>query len=109
MAADRQRANRRTAGWLAVAAIAMVGFGYALVPLYEVFCEATGLGGRTGRLSAAEMDHLETEAESDLRVTVFFDANTRGLPWDFSPEVGKVSVQPGRLNEVFYLGEKFIR
>ena len=42
----------RTAGKLAILALAMFGFGYALVPLYNVFCEVTGLNGKTGVVSA---------------------------------------------------------
>ena len=103
MDSDRSKANRRTAGLLSVVALAMVGFGYALVPLYDVFCEVTGLGGRTGQVSLAEAQELGAEVDSDRLVTVFLDANIRGLPWDFSPEVAKVRVRPGELSEVFYL------
>jgi cytochrome c oxidase assembly protein subunit 11 len=31
---------------LATAAVLMFGFGFALVPLYEVFCDITGLNGK---------------------------------------------------------------
>ena len=42
------RTNQRTARRLLVVVVAMFGFGYALVPLYNVFCEITGLNGKTG-------------------------------------------------------------
>src|ERR671910_75286 len=50
--AERDHANRSLATRLAGAALGMFAFGYALVPLYDVFCELTGLGGKTGREAA---------------------------------------------------------
>ncbi|MBM2829753.1 MAG: Cytochrome c oxidase assembly protein CtaG/Cox11, partial [Gammaproteobacteria bacterium] len=51
----------RTAGKLAILAIAMFGFGYALVPLYNVFCDITGLNGKTGTIAQEEASKLVTD------------------------------------------------
>ena len=51
MTHSQHHANRRTASRLLLVTCLMFGFGYALVPLYNVFCDITGLNGKTGRLS----------------------------------------------------------
>ena len=79
----------------------MFGFGYALVPLYNVFCEITGLGGKTGRLSQ-EVAEL-TEVDQSRLVTVEFVTNVNSaLPWQFKSKVAKVSVHPGAETLVFF-------
>lgn len=89
--------TRRTARHLALVAAGMFAFGYALVPLYDVFCEITGLNGKTGRLDAAQ---VELGVDPARTVTVEFVAHVNGdLPWSFAPEVRKVEVHPGALTE----------
>jgi cytochrome c oxidase assembly protein subunit 11 len=91
---SRRAANRRTAWKLVVTTCAMFGFGYALVPLYDVFCAVTGINGKTGRVSAAAAAAVEVD-ESRL-ITVEFVTNVNvGLPWEFRPLVNKVRVHPG--------------
>ena len=86
--------NRRTAWRLAAATCVMFAFGYALVPLYNVFCDITGLNGKTGRLSVAEAQ--ATTIDSSRLVTVEFVTNVNaGLPWQFRPLVNKIEVHPG--------------
>lgn len=86
---------------LCVLTLAMFGFGYALVPLYDVFCEITGLGGKTGRLSEVVAEQSQTD-ESRL-VTVEFITNVNSaLPWEFKPMVAKVKVHPGAETLVFF-------
>ncbi|MCB1646587.1 MAG: cytochrome c oxidase assembly protein [Pseudomonadales bacterium] len=87
---------------LGAAAIGMFGFGFALVPLYEVFCDLTGLNGKTGG--------QYTEAESqqknaDRVVTIQFLANNNaGMPWEFRPVVRTMKVHPGEMNSTsFYV------
>jgi cytochrome c oxidase assembly protein subunit 11 len=88
---------------LGATAVAMFGFGYALVPLYDVFCEITGLNGKTGVISAAEAAGV---VDSTRKVTVEFDSNVNGaLPWRFGPMQKKVQVHPGQLTEVLYFAE----
>jgi len=95
----RRAANRRTACKLVVTTCLMFGFGYALVPLYNVFCEVTGINGKTARVSAAAAAAVEVD-ESRL-VTVEFVTNVNvDLPWDFRPLVNKVQVHPGAETQV---------
>jgi cytochrome c oxidase assembly protein subunit 11 len=79
--------------------VAMFGFGYALVPLYDLFCEITGIGGRTGVTTEAQAG----DVVDDRWVTVEFTGNVaNGLAWEFRPLVQKVKVHPGAVNEVAY-------
>lgn len=81
----------------------MFGFGYALVPIYDVFCEITGLNGKTGSLSA---DAAETLSKDKNRIiTVGFDTNVHSLPWEFSALQQKVSVNPGEIGEAVFVVE----
>lgn len=64
-------------------ALAMVGLGFASVPLYRIFCQVTGFGGTTQRVSEAQ---AATVASTDKTIRIRFDANVeRGLPWQFKP------------------------
>jgi len=87
---------------LAVAAVAMFGFGFALVPLYDVFCAVTGLNGKTG----GKVAYVATAADVDeaRSVTVQFVAlNNASMSWEFRPLQAQIDVHPGALNEVkFY-------
>ena len=79
----------------------MFGFGFALVPLYDVFCEITGLNGKTGRVEASIID--ANAVDTSRLIEVRFLANTGpGLPWSFEPLVKKMEVHPGKVYEASY-------
>ena len=88
---------QRTASRLALMAVAMFGFGYLLVPLYDVFCEVTGFNGKTGEIAYEQISVDDIDMERD--VVIEFDTNTRALPWDFKAVEQKISVHPGELSE----------
>jgi cytochrome c oxidase assembly protein subunit 11 len=104
-----RRDNRRMFGKLAVIALAMFGFGYALVPMYRTICEALGINVlsvservTSGGLSDnAARRQGNTQVDTSRRITIEFDANARG-PWDFKPAVASVQVHPGELATVMY-------
>ncbi len=92
----------RTAGLLTLVAFGMFGFGYLLVPLYDKFCEITGIGGRTGDAASAEV--LSSEPDLSRTVTVHFDATVNSaLPWRFEPTERMMEVHPGKLYETLYV------
>lgn len=98
---DVQKANQRLFRNLLLVAVGMFGFGFALVPLYNVFCEVTGLNGKTGRIAAADVQ--QSRVDPERLVTVEFMATTNeGLPWEFAPLVRKLKVHPGEINQVSY-------
>lgn len=88
------QANRRLAAKLFLLTVAMFGFGYALVPLYAVFCQLTGLNGTTGRADAQAVQ--ESAVDSSRWVTVEFTGQVMGnLPWEFRPLQKKIRLHPG--------------
>jgi len=97
-ASDPQLAARNTRLALLCLAIfaAMVGVAFAAVPLYRVFCQATGFNGTVRRVSAAPT------AMGAGVVTVAFDTNVRGLAWQFTPNVPSQTVRPGATNLAFF-------
>ena len=102
------RDNRRMLGKLAVIALAMFGFGYALVPLYKHICEALGINvlSVNERIAAAGLAgtakrQANTQIDKSRTITIEFDANSRG-PWDFKPAVNSLQVHPGELATVMY-------
>jgi cytochrome c oxidase assembly protein subunit 11 len=101
-ASERTAANRRIVRRLLIAAVAMFGFGFALVPLYDVFCDITGINGKTGRIEAEAA--LSQRVDRDRTVMVEFLSSVHGdLAWDFKPVVRRVRVHPGEVTEVNYM------
>jgi cytochrome c oxidase assembly protein subunit 11 len=89
--------HRRVALWCAAVAVAMVGLAYASVPLYRLFCQVTGYGGTTQKVSKP------SDTVLDSAVTVRFDANVgRGLSWTFEPVERRVDVKLGETTLALY-------
>lgn len=97
-----RRKNKRLAFVAATIAVAMVGLGFAAVPLYNLFCRVTGYGGTTQRydpVAAAE----EPKILSDT-VSVRFDANvSTKLPWKFYPEHPRDTVTIGARDMAIFI------
>ncbi len=82
-------------------ALAMLGLGFASVPLYRLFCQVTGFGGTTQRVDEARA--AEVRATSDM-LSIRFDANVvRSMPWSFKPEQITQSVSVGGRRMAIYL------
>ena len=100
-----QRENIRMVRKLAVIAVAMFAFGYALVPLYKAICEMTGINilalGEQTIPGAKAVVPKNTQVDTSRTITVEFDANSRG-PWEFKPAQRSVQVHPGELTTVVY-------
>ena len=91
--------NQRSFARIAAVAVAMFGFGYLLVPIYDVFCEITGLGGRTGYQATV----VQMEPDLDRTVTVEFVASVnQGAPWDFRPSVSRMEIHPGEMYQTSF-------
>src|ERR1043166_3772929 len=91
------RRNGTTVALLAAVVLGMVGLSFASVPLYRLFCQATGFGGTTQRAAAAPGQI------ANAIVTVRFDAMTAPeLGWEFRPLVSAVRVHPGEQREVLF-------
>lgn len=95
-----RRANRSLALRLVLMAAAAFAFGFALVPLYDVFCEITGIGSRDQLTRARAVDGQSPVA--GRTVVVEFTASVPGGDWELEPLKVTMEVQPGRLYETHY-------
>lgn len=89
----RPRTNARVVSWCLAGVVGMFAFGFALVPLYDVFCEITGINGKTGGRYEAV-----AAADADVTRTVqvqFLAQNGPGMPWTFRPVTRSIDVHPG--------------
>jgi cytochrome c oxidase assembly protein subunit 11 len=92
--------------------VGMVGLTYASVPLYRMFCQATGFGGTVQEGRSVEEKLARREAQRDAaleaaaaarELTVTFNADVSdGLPWKFVPTQRSVRVRPGQSTLAFY-------
>ena len=97
--------NRRVGFYGLLGALAMLGLGYAAVPLYDLFCRVTGFGGTTQRATEQEASLAERMAMSAgaREISIRFDASTaRDMPWAFRPEQVTDKVQIGVRDLAFY-------
>jgi len=92
------QSNLLTMRKLVVIAVAMLGFGYALVPFYQKICEVTGIN------SLFKPDEVKnTQVDAARLVTMEFDSNLRSnLPWTFRALQTSVRIHPGELTTVIY-------
>ena len=99
---DTQQSNiNKTVGRLCLMVLGMVGFVVALVPLYDLFCEITGLNGKTG--GPYTFDEAKAAPDTSRLIRVNFLTNTNeGMVWKFWPEKGAVRVNPGAANTVSF-------
>ncbi|MGI9233054.1 MAG: cytochrome c oxidase assembly protein [Woeseiaceae bacterium] len=79
---------------LLVLAAAMFGFGFLLVPLYDVFCEITGFGGRTNTTAAVVEEAPDYSRE--IRIEFVTTVNSYA-PFEFAADVDSMIVNPGKM------------
>ena len=77
---------------LATAAVLMFGFGFALVPLYEVFCDITGLNGKNFNEGPAAISSVDRSRTVKIQ---FVTVNPADMPWEFRPNERTMRVFPG--------------
>jgi cytochrome c oxidase assembly protein subunit 11 len=95
-AAALQQRNRQMMGKLVVIAIGMLGFGFAMVPLYRQICEAIGISAQR------VVGPSNTQVDAGRDVTVELIASSAGLPWTFEAVDRSVKLHPGELATVRY-------
>ncbi|GAB4822064.1 hypothetical protein N2152v2_009110 [Parachlorella kessleri] len=101
--------------YMAALAIAMVGATYGAVPLYRLFCQATGYGGtvQEGATVEAKLKARQEARDEELEaacaareLTVFFNADVNdNLPWKFTPTQRSVKIHPGQSTLAFYTAQ----
>lgn len=86
--------NRSLTGRLLILVAAMFGFGYLLVPLYDVFCEITGFGGRTNATAAVVEEAPDLSRE--IRIEFVTTVNSYA-PFEFAADADSMTVHPGKM------------
>ena len=71
----------------------MFGFGFGLVPLYDIFCDITGLNGKvTGPTFSSYDEEIETRT---MKVT-FVTLNNKNMPWSFKSDSPQMKIETGK-------------
>lgn len=98
---NREKGKRRTLRLTLIVTGVMFLFVFALVPLYSVLCDVTGLNGKTRNERAAVAD---TAPDMSRTVTVEFLASVNeSMPWDFEPSVTRMKVHPGQVRQTSFI------
>ncbi|MGL5358658.1 MAG: cytochrome c oxidase assembly protein [Shewanella sp.] len=99
--ARQPKSNRRLISLLVLGCLGMFGFGFALVPLYDVLCEKLGINGKT---ASSAKDYQGITIDRQRTVTVEFIAQVQtGMPWEFTPKTKRLQVHPGELVRTAFL------
>jgi cytochrome c oxidase assembly protein subunit 11 len=93
---ELQVRNRQLMAKLVIIAVGMLGFGFAMVPMYRQICDALGLT-QTRTIGATN-----TQVDPSRSVNVELLATSAGLPWNFEAIDRSVTVHPGELTTVRY-------
>lgn len=93
------RHNRSLTLQLVGLALGMFAFGFALVPLYDVFCELTGFGGRTNEQAVVMVEDADESREIRLE---FMTTVNEYAPFEFSSDLQSMTVHPGGLYEATF-------
>lgn len=98
---SQQQSTGRLVAKLGLLAVGMFGFAFALVPLYDVFCEITGLNGKT---QSKPYEAVEAKIDESREIKVQFIAtNNDGMTWEFGPTDNVVRVHPGAITETSFI------
>jgi len=100
---NNREANRPLVIKLVILTVAMFGFGFLLVPLYDIFCDILGIGGKPDNTAAI----INSESiDQDRLITVeFIAALNEYAPWEFRPAIVSMEVHPGKLYRTSYFAK----
>jgi cytochrome c oxidase assembly protein subunit 11 len=102
--------NKRVVGVSSLVVIGMFGFGFALIPLYDVFCDVLGINGSYQSIEDGTYD-AKAEAERALKNGVdesrtitmqFLVTDNPALDLEFKSNTKSLSMNPGQVKEVSY-------
>lgn len=95
------RSNRQLVTRLVIMATCMFGFGFLLVPIYDVMCEITGIGGRTSETVAVIPAGIQADTGRTITVEFIAVVNEQA-PWEFRPAVTSMEIHPGQLYDTTF-------
>ena len=93
--------NNKVIRNLLFAVVGMFGFGFALVPLYDVFCDITGINGKTGEQYISDTP-IQIDTSREIKVEFLANLNA-DMPWEFKPLTRSVRVHPGEASRIEYV------
>ncbi len=99
---ELKNSNRPLIAKLLIGTVLMFGFGFALVPLYDVMCKTLGINGKTSDVAAVQPANLTVDESRTIRVQ-FMAHVTNGMPWTFEPKVTHMDVHPGQVIQTAFL------
>lgn len=88
---EQGKKKQRSIWSLTLMAVAMFGFAFALVPLYDVFCDITGINGKTSDTQAAASERVDTSREVTVEFVSYINLvcsgrlSRRSKPWWSTP------------------------
>ena len=98
-----EQKNKKLVRQLLLIVLAMFGFGYALVPIYDVFCDITGLNGKPDLDVIAEMNY---DVDLNREITIeFITSLNKSTAMSFRTEKNKIKVHPGKYYTVNFYAE----
>ena len=97
------KGTKKTVITLFIVTVLMFGFGYALVPIYDVFCDITGLNGKTAAEAVSEVNY-EIDLNRDITIE-FVTSLNESAPMVFRTETRKIKVHPGQYYTVNFYAE----
>ena len=98
---NNKNSNSRVITRLMFVVVGMFGFGFAMVPLYDVFCDITGINGKTGdKVTLAE--NLQVDTSRTIEVEFIASLN-ESMPWEFKPRQHSIKVHPGEPTRITYV------
>lgn len=98
---DKVADNNKIIRNLLFAVVGMFGFGFALVPLYDVFCDITGLNGKTDGQYVSDAP-IQVDTSREIKVEFLANLNAE-MPWEFEPLTRSVRVHPGEASRIEYV------
>lgn len=95
-----KQTHRKTISWIIVALVLSFTFAFALVPLYNTFCQISGINGKTaGRYKIDYSLEVDTSRTIQVQFTTSLNKN---LAWEFRPMIKSLTVHPGELKQVSF-------
>lgn len=96
-----KNSNTRVIFRLMFVVVGMFGFGFAMVPLYDIFCDVTGINGKTGdKVTLAENMQVDTSRVIEVE---FIASLNESMPWEFKPMQHSIKVHPGEPTRIAYV------
>ena len=101
---EHNKSNKKLTLRLLMATVAMFGFGFALVPLYDVMCDTLGINGKTNTESALQPQGMVPDESRVIKVE-FMAHPTQDMPWSFEPKQALMDVHPGQVIQTAYVAK----